>query len=224
MSGGTKQSRSLWAEKGLANTAEIYQIRSGGRGHEHRSFVQESGGIKPSTWEVQKQSRGDESSCSTWVTGGSPCHGGLRMQKPAGLLKVKSLRITAHTDLALGPRNLQLESAVGQGSVQWEQHLVLSLSVYPSEYLLLAQGAGLGESLVCPSMGAMVPPALAPALYTCVAKYVGSLLPQSTDPGTAIHNFFSLHSHNCRDFGLACRAAARSACSSARRFVLARQR
>lgn len=95
-------------------------------------------------------------SSSMWVIGGSSCHGGLRMLQ--GLLKVKPLRIIADTDLTLGLR--KLETALGQGSVWWEQHPVLTLSVRLSGYLLPAQGAGLGEPLVCPSTDAMVPPAL----------------------------------------------------------------
>lgn len=91
----------------------------------------------------------------------------------AALLKINPLRITTHTGIALGPRNFQLETAVGQGSLQWEQHLVLSLSLHPSVYLLLAQGAGLGEPLLCPSAGATALPALAPALYPCATGCTG---------------------------------------------------
>lgn len=141
-----------------------------------------------------------------------------------GLLKVNPLRIATHTGIT-GPRNLQLETAVGQGSPQWEQHLVLSLSLHPSVYLLLAQGAGLGEPLLCPSTGVTAPPALAPALYPCATGYSTSLLSQSTGPATAIRTLFSsLHSHNCQDFVLAHCAAAGSTSTSARRFVLAQQR
>lgn len=118
-----------------------------------------------------------------------------RMGSPesrAGLLEVNPLRITAHRDITCGPGNLQLETAVGQGSIQWEQHPKLSLSLHPSGYLLLAQGAGLAEPLVCPSTGATVRPALAPAPYACTARCIRSLLSQSTDPGTAIHPLFFL--------------------------------
>lgn len=68
----------LWA-----STAEIYKIQSAGRGGAHRSFIQEPGGIRPSTWEVQKQSRGDGSSQSAWVIGSSSCHRGPWGLKPA---------------------------------------------------------------------------------------------------------------------------------------------
>lgn len=132
--------------------------------------------------------------------------------------KVNLLRIPAHTSIILGPRSLQLESATGQGSIQWEQHPVLSLSLYPPGHFLLAQGTELSEP---PGTGATAPP----APHTCVTRSTSGLLSQSTYPGTEVHaGFFSLHGHNCQGFGLAHFADVRSTCTSARRFVLAQQK
>lgn len=146
------------------------------------------------------------------MAAGTEAHRGLQG------FKVNTLRIPAHTKIILGPRNLQLETATGQGSIQWKQHPVLSLCLHPPGHVLLAQGALLSEP---PGTGATAPP----APHTCVTRSTRGLLSQSTDPGTAIHTgFFSLHSHNCWGFGLAHFADARSTCTSARRFVLAQQK
>lgn len=132
--------------------------------------------------------------------------------------KLYPLRISAHKSIILGPRNLQLETATGQGSIQWEQHPVLSLSLHPPGHVLLAQGTVLSEP---PGTGTTAPP----APHTCVTRSTRGLLSQSTYPGTAIHaGFFSLHGHSCQGFGLTHFADTRSTCSSARRFVLAQRK
>jgi len=82
---------------------------------------------------------------------GAEAHVGSRDSR-AGLLTVNLLRITAHADVTLGPRNLQLETAVGQGSVQGEQHPAFSLSFPPSGYLLRARQ----EVSSCGSRGAQI--------------------------------------------------------------------
>lgn len=105
------------------------------------------------------------------------------------------------------------------GSVWWEQQPVLSLSLQPSGHLLLAQGAGLGEPRVCLRTGATSPQGPTPAWpgVSGVCSHTALILLQQ------FILFLTLHSHKCQDFGLACCAAARSTCTSTRRFVLARQ-
>lgn len=195
----------------------IYRIQRGGGGGEHifctraRSLqTQHVVSPKPKQRWFFTQHTGNWGQLQG--AAGTESHKGLQG------FKVNPLRIPAHTSIIFGPRNLQLETATGQGSIQWEQHPVLFLSLHSPGHLLLAQGIVLSEP---PGTGATAPP----APHTGVIRSTRGLLSQSTYPGTAIHaGFFSLHSHNCQGFGLSHFEDVRSTCTNARRFVLAQQK